>query len=71
MTTTTLRFAQNNFMRKYQITKDYKTDLKPQAEQVRQAARIWFNQRKLRQQARYALSFVSLPRYVTLKYKLR
>ena len=63
MTTTTLKFAQ--------VTQDYRTSIKPRPDQIHQAARIWFNKRKLRQQARYALSFVSLPRYVTLKYKLR
>jgi hypothetical protein len=63
MTTATLRFAQ--------ITPDYRSPVKPRPEQIRQVAKLWFNKRKLRQQARYLLSFANLPRHVTLKYKLR
>lgn len=63
MTTSTLRH--------YYVAPDYGTPIKPSREYVQRTARIWFNKRKLRQHARLVMDFVSLPRQVTLKYKLR
>lgn len=63
MTTATFKFVQ--------ISQSYQIPLKPAPELVQRAARIWFNRRKLRQHARQAMDFMNLPKYVTLKYKLR
>lgn len=37
-------------------------------EDIQRRARIWFNKRKLRQQARLFMDFMSSPREVTLRY---
>ncbi len=57
--------------RHYQVAPDYRVQVKPTPEQIRRAARVWFNRRKLRQRTRQVMDFMSLPHYVTLKYKLR
>lgn len=63
MTTTSLRH--------YQVAPGYRVPMKASAEQIQQAARVWFSRRKLRQHTRQIMHFVRLPNYVTLKYKLR
>ncbi len=63
MTTAALRYSQ--------IHKDYRLVLIPEEVAPMKAARLWFNRRKFRRQARRVMDFVRVPQKITLRYKLR